>query len=72
MTTPLSNLRSWWRPVLGGGTAVNCIAYPWAALAIALVKPEAGGHAVAAMVALFGFASAIWGFREWGKREGNE
>lgn len=72
MTTPLETTQRWWRPVLGAGTALNCIAYPWAALVIAFLKPDAAAQVVAMMMALFGFAASLYGLRQWGKNVGAE
>ena len=72
MSASLNNARAWWRPVLGAGTAANCIAYPWAALVVAWFKPDVAPTVLAMMTALFGFGAGLWGFREWGKSKGVE
>ena len=72
MTTPLSNSRRWWRPVLGWGTTFNCIAYPWGALLIAFFNPEMGSTALAMLTAMLGFGAALFGIRQIGKNQGVE
>lgn len=72
MTTGLNNTRRWWRPILGAGTAINCVAYPWGGLVIAFLKPELAAQIVAMMGVLFTFAASLYGIREYGKSKGNE
>ena len=68
----LQTMRTTWRPRLAHGVTINAIGLPWVALAVALFQPEAGAHAVAVLVAVFGLAASLFGLRQWGKNAGSE
>ena len=72
MTKTLTEMRQIWRPRLAMGVTYNAIAYPWAALVVAFFNPDAGVHAVALAMALFGLAASLIGLRQWGKNKGVE
>ena len=72
MTKTLTEMRQIWRPRLAMGVTYNAIAYPWAALVVAFLNPDAGVHAVVLAMALFGLAASLSEIRQWGKNAGVE
>lgn len=68
----LQNMRSTWRPRLAHSITIQVHLAFVAALFGILIRPDAGGSIVAALMALYGFAAALFGIRQWGKNSGAE
>lgn len=72
MTKSLQELRETWRPKLAHDVVWMCrLILPLDGVLIYL-RPDAAPHVVALTVAVFGFAAALFGLRQWGKNAGGE
>lgn len=72
MPNDLNTLRQTWRPRLAHDVVWMCRVILPLDFLIFYLRPEVAAHAVSLTVAVFGFAAALFGLRQWGKNTGAE
>jgi len=66
----LQQMRETWRPRLAHSVLWMVRLIAPACVIVFIARPEAGEYALGLAVAIFGFAAALFGIRQWGKNAG--